>query len=57
MSEGDDVSLIGLYASFPLRKDRRRVEILKTVLGLENELRFKQITLGSLQNKLTLVGD
>ena len=52
MDTMNGVGFVGLYASFPIENDRRRVEILRTVLDMEAELRFKRIRYGSILGKL-----
>jgi TseV toxin immunity protein TsiV len=45
-------NFVGIYASFPIAKDGRRVEILKTLLDMEPELHFKRVRLGQTLGKL-----
>jgi hypothetical protein len=52
MDTKDSVGFVGFYASFPIEKNRRRVEILKTILDMEEELRFKRVRSGLLLAKL-----
>jgi len=52
MDTKDGVDFVGLYSTFPIAKNNRRVEILKTILGMEQELHFKRIRSGVLLGKL-----
>src|SRR5437899_1348672 len=52
MGTRDGVDFVGLYASFPIGKSNRRVEILKTLLEMEQELYFKRMRSGVLLGKL-----
>ncbi len=52
MKVGDGASFIGLFASFPVEKSIRRVEILKTILDIEDERKFKRIKVGRLRGKI-----
>ncbi len=46
---------VGVYASFPVQQDKRRVQILKSFLGLEDELSLKRIRYGPIRGKLSTV--
>jgi len=48
----EGVDFVGLFSSFPIEKDGRRVEILKRILDIEDQVSFKRIRFGSIRRKI-----
>jgi hypothetical protein len=48
----DGAKFVGLFASFPVEKDKRRAGILKTILRVDDQHSFKRIRFGSLRGRI-----
>lgn len=55
MSLKDGARFVGSYASFPVEPERRRIQILKSFLEMEDKLSFKRIRYGPLRGKISTV--
>jgi len=55
MNPSEGAHFVGAYASFPVEAANRRVEILRSILALEDKLLFKRIRYGPILGKLSTV--